>query len=139
MIKERLIRLGACALCLWYILCIVGFDVHECSHSGHSYLATAYAMEEGCLSIHPNHLCCEDENELDCCSDSFYHLDSFHLRDDGQQFNTFDVFTLHSLVQSDVFQTLFPATAEISHNSCAVLRPCAISENIQSQLGIFRI
>ena len=40
MYRQRFIRCTAVLIVLWYFFSIVGFDVHTCSHTGKSYVAT---------------------------------------------------------------------------------------------------
>ena len=85
--KNVLTSLTAMMLVIWYSLSVIGFDVHTCSGSGKSYIATV-ASGFSCEDIHPeshdHHAhagcsCChshesETTSQLDkkpCCSDDF--------------------------------------------------------------------
>lgn len=51
-------------LALWYCMSIIGFDVHTCSRSGRSFVAT-FMTGLDCSDIHPDHCC----SHSDCCAD----------------------------------------------------------------------
>lgn len=61
MFRQRIIRCTAVLIVLWYVFSIIGFDVHTCSHTGKSYVAT-FVSGYGCDDIHPEHHCGKD-----CC------------------------------------------------------------------------
>lgn len=54
--KALLIKLSALLMVLWYSMSIIGFDVHTCSGSGKSFIATFVSGTE-CDDIHPDHVC----------------------------------------------------------------------------------
>ena len=47
---------------IWYSLSVIGFDVHTCSGSGETYIATVIGGT-ACDDIHPEH----DEPSCGCC------------------------------------------------------------------------
>ena len=88
--KKALTSFAAVLLVLWYLLSVIGFDVHTCASSGDTFIATV-ASGFSCDDIHPEHhshktckSCCEchhHEQEPDessasfgvksCCTDDF--------------------------------------------------------------------
>ena len=84
--KNVYTSLAAAMLVLWYSLSVIGFDVHTCSRSGNSYIATVISGTD-CEDIHPEHQpktcsCChhdhtaKDDNktqsEEPCCTDEWH-------------------------------------------------------------------
>lgn len=78
--------LTAILLVVWYSLSVIGFDIHTCSGSGETYVATV-ASGFSCEDIHPDHeysgcSCCHSEKHSSeseetfetkpCCSDEFH-------------------------------------------------------------------
>lgn len=59
------IRVAASLMTLWYCISIIGFDVHTCSASGRSFIAT-FVEGLSCQDIHPEHDC----DEGHCCGHS---------------------------------------------------------------------
>lgn len=63
-------KMCAMLLMLWYCISIIGFDVHTCSESGRSFVAT-FLNGMTCEDIHPEHLhdefCCHETPEHSCC------------------------------------------------------------------------
>ena len=64
-------KIFAALLVGWYLIGIIGFDVHTCSGSGRSFVV---AFFEGmtCEDIHPEHscdpaACCADKHEAHSC------------------------------------------------------------------------
>lgn len=85
--KNMFTSVAAMLLVIWYSLSVIGFDVHTCSSSGQSYIATVISGTD-CDDIHPEHAektcpCCHhhkkhaaDENtgsigSKSCCSDDW--------------------------------------------------------------------
>ena len=96
MSKDFLIRITAVAVCLWYSLCIMGFDLHTCTSAGHTYVSSVFKTEGECLSIHPDEACGAGEDlcleshvpalmvgeqisNAACCSDEFEQLQDIYL------------------------------------------------------------
>ena len=68
-------NMTAALLVVWYSLSIVGFDVHTCSGSGETFIATL-ASGFTCEDIHPDHAdmscsCCSETSESRCSSKKF--------------------------------------------------------------------
>lgn len=87
--KNVITSLAAVLLVIWYSLSVIGFDIHTCSSSGQTYVATVVSGFS-CEEIHPEHhhdadahdhsgcgCCCShrsDAPSLDrtpCCTDDF--------------------------------------------------------------------
>ena len=82
--KNVLTSISAVLLVVWYSLSVIGFDVHTCSGSGKTYIAT-FVSGFTCADIHPEHAnagcrCCDSHKEdtsssrLDrkpCCADDY--------------------------------------------------------------------
>ena len=79
------IRICALALCIWYLVSIIGFGVHTCMGSQRTFVTT-FVTGMTCEDIHPEHHCCcaggchsACSNDKDgysygtssCCSDDF--------------------------------------------------------------------
>ena len=69
--KEIVTKIFAALLVVWYLVGIIGFDVHTCSGSGRSFVV-AFFEEMTCEEIHPEHscdpaACCADEHETHSC------------------------------------------------------------------------
>lgn len=50
-------------MAVWYCLSIIGFDVHSCTVTGESFLASTYSGTS-CNEIHPEHSC---QSHGSCC------------------------------------------------------------------------
>ncbi len=87
--KNVLTSISAMLLVVWYSLSVIGFDVHTCSTSGETYIATV-ASGFSCDDIHPDShkasahhahkgcKCCHSHKEDDsslttkpCCSNDY--------------------------------------------------------------------
>lgn len=67
--KSVFIKVVAVLLTVWYSMSIIGFDVHTCSGSGRTFVAS---FIEGltCEDIHPEHNCCgHSHHDGDCATD----------------------------------------------------------------------
>ncbi len=68
--KNVVIKILAVALTVWYMMSIIGFDVHTCSDSGRSFITT-FIEGLACEDIHPEHSCDETayctEEHHECC------------------------------------------------------------------------
>ena len=95
--KNVFTSLTAVMLVIWYSLSVIGFDVHTCSGSGRTYIATV-ASGFSCEDIHPEthaHTgcrCCHSHEsetaQLDttpCCSDDFQVIALTGVRDSHEQ------------------------------------------------------
>lgn len=62
----------AAVLVVWYSLSIIGFDVHSCTKTGETFVASI-AAGVSCEDIHPEHSCsshgscCGHSHVKDCC------------------------------------------------------------------------
>ena len=62
----------AALLVVWYSLSIIGFDVHSCTKTGETFVASI-AAGVSCEDIHPEHSCsshgncCGQSHVKDCC------------------------------------------------------------------------
>lgn len=63
--QKRVIKVVSFALAIWYLLCVVGFDVHTCRHSGKSFVLSL-VVGVACDDIHPESGCSHDL----CCGHS---------------------------------------------------------------------
>lgn len=66
-------------LVVWYSMSIIGFDVHTCSGSGRSFVAS-FVKGMTCEDIHPEHVCnpescCAHEHDHSCCGHSHHDED----------------------------------------------------------------
>lgn len=73
--KNVFTGISALLLIIWYSLSVIGFDVHTCSGSGETYIATVIGGTE-CEDIHPEHV----KKPCPCC----HHHAEDHKEDDGQ-------------------------------------------------------
>lgn len=68
--KKMVTKTCALLLMVWYCISIIGFDVHTCSESGRSFVAT-FLKGMTCEAIHPEHAhdsaCCHETHEHICC------------------------------------------------------------------------
>lgn len=69
--KKVCTKIFAALLVVWYLVGIIGFDMHTCNGSGRSFVV---AFFEGmtCEDIHPEHACspsscCANEHSHGCC------------------------------------------------------------------------
>ena len=67
-------NISSSLLVVWYCMSIIGFDVHTCTSSGRTFVAT-FAASTACADIHPEHHCCNascccghHHHEKSCCS-----------------------------------------------------------------------
>lgn len=118
--KDLLTKCAAAVLVLWYSLSVIGFDVHTCSGSGRTFIATVISGT-GCEDIHPEHnapscSCCQPESHEDgracgedlrtkpCCTDDWQAIVLTGVRvnekDQLSGFSKFGYIALnHALVQ----------------------------------------
>ena len=73
--KNVFTGISALLLVIWYSLSVIGFDVHTCSGSGETYIATVIGGTE-CEDIHPEHV----KKPCPCC----HHHAENHCEDNGQ-------------------------------------------------------
>lgn len=74
--NRNIIKFLSFAMIVWYVLCVMGFDIHTCRHSGKTYMVSLVAATE-CADIHPDMQCnvhsadchCDDVCKDGCCSD----------------------------------------------------------------------
>lgn len=98
----------AALLLIWYTLSIIGFDVHSCTRTGETFVASI-AAGVSCEDIHPEHSCAghggccghdhtkgccgHDRNEVasdDCCQDDFHVLTfTGTVSSEGQRFDSY--------------------------------------------------
>lgn len=104
--KRFVIKVTALLLTLWYSMSIIGFDVHTCSGSGRSFVAT---FLEGltCEDIHPEHscdpaACCADSHEEhSCCCGHDHDTDGFSFEAKSCCSNDYQVLSLTGTLSSD--------------------------------------
>lgn len=70
--KERLLRISALLLVIWYCFSVIGFNVHTCRASGESFVATVLTGIS-CEDIHPEHACCTGHCKSHCSSSCRHH------------------------------------------------------------------
>ncbi len=84
MMRNILMKYLAALLVVWYSLSIIGFDVHSCTKTGETFVASI-AAGVSCEDIHPEHSCSshgsccghDGRNKVtsdDCCQDDFHVL-----------------------------------------------------------------
>lgn len=71
--KNVLTKVSAAMLVIWYSLSVIGFDVHTCSGSGRTFIATVISGTD-CEDIHPDHAkspcsCCHHDGCKTCSDD----------------------------------------------------------------------
>lgn len=64
MFGNRVMRIVSPVLAIWYLLCVVGFDVHRCLYSGEHFVSSLVAGLPG-ENIHPE---CDHDAWSDCHS-----------------------------------------------------------------------
>lgn len=76
MLKKLSLKVFSVMLLVWYLMSIIGFDVHTCSKDGSSSVAT-FISGMTCSDIHAEHGCgsdhhcsCDNDHD-DCCKDDF--------------------------------------------------------------------
>ena len=95
--KNVITSFAALLLVIWYSLSVIGFDVHTCSSSGRTYIATVIGGTD-CEDIHPEHhhkqcSCCRHheqeteshddhkaESKKSCCKDEWQMIELTGLR-----------------------------------------------------------
>ncbi|MBQ8838650.1 MAG: hypothetical protein IJ005_04950 [Bacteroidales bacterium] len=66
--NRNFIKLFSVLLTLWYIISIIGFDLHICGCSGEKYVSS-FLTGISCEDIHPEHMQLHDCTDVDdCCS-----------------------------------------------------------------------
>lgn len=91
MMRSIVMKYLAALLVVWYSLSIIGFDVHSCTKTGETFVASI-AAGVSCEDIHPEHSCSshgsccghdkgccghDGRNKVtsdDCCQDDFHVL-----------------------------------------------------------------
>lgn len=154
--KKVFTSITALLLVIWYSLSVIGFDVHTCSSSGNTYIATVISGT-GCKDIHPEHIqkpcsCCHHKHSAEshdseqslktkpCCTDEWQMIVLTGLRTSDEQANVpvslcvSDICDLYS--QSDEY------FLRISARCRAFCKPDSgplESLNIQEKYSIWRI
>lgn len=92
------VKIFSLFLVLWYCISIIGFDVHTCRASGHSFVSSSL-VGYSCEDIHPEHSC--SDHGHDCCHghDGCSARDCIH--DGGCCENEFHMLTLTGLNQDE--------------------------------------
>ena len=126
--KNILTSIMALLLLVWYSLSVIGFDVHTCSSSGNSYIATVISGTH-CKDIHPDHhqntcSCCHhhetenDEHDGDdetkpCCTDEWQMIDLTGLKTSDEHSDEFgiDIRTVYCDLLSQYHNSIFRITA----------------------------
>jgi len=118
----------AALLLIWYTLSIIGFDVHSCTRTGETFVASI-AAGVSCEDIHPEHscaghggccghdqtkCCCGHHFADDCCQDDFHVLTFTGTVSSEEQ--RFDSYAQNSAVPvlESVFENLMPDVCDIS-------------------------
>ena len=159
--KNVFTSLTAILLVVWYSLSVIGFDVHTCSGSGETYIATV-ASGFTCEDIHPgpheksahhNHSCCgcchsekyataDPEQGLDadpCCTDDFQVIMLTGTRGTDNQRNDEGAFQPTGTYVAEIHEYdsyIFLSDQEV------FLRPCdvgLVSHDLQAIYNIWRI
>ena len=73
--KKVLVKISALVLVIWYSFSVIGFDVHTCSGSGQTFIATVISGTD-CEDIHPDH----SKSPCRCCH---HNEDETHSEEDG--------------------------------------------------------
>lgn len=145
--KHVVIKIFSVLLCMWYTISIIGFDVHTCKGSGHSFVVT-FVEGLSCGDIHPEHVCgpqscCSHHREggshghgagissSSCCSDNYQVLALAGVagQDSGRQ-NSDHVLLSGILLPASVSPDVCPvsgvsAASRLLHSCRHVhLRPC---------------
>ena len=81
--RSLAVKICSVLLVFWYLMSVIGFNVHTCSGESHSFVTT-FIDGVTCADIHPEHHCgsdhhhsdesedcCGSEERSDCCSDEF--------------------------------------------------------------------
>lgn len=105
--KNVFTYMTALLLVVWYSLSVIGFDVHTCSTSGDTYIATVISGTE-CEDIHPEHTrkccsCChhddvpndthdaeESVKSGSCCTDQWQMIDLTGLKTSDEKMDLSD-------------------------------------------------
>lgn len=161
--KGLFTKITAVLLVVWYLMSIIGFDVHTCSGSGQSFVVT-FVEGFSCEDVHPEHrctkdLCCSAEKDSchshgcchhhpeqecqlsakSCCSSDYQVLaltgTSLDERNDGGEQNLTVI--IHT-VYSDIFELGEHHTQLISHIPAPDFSPGRMPD-IQAVLGVWRI
>lgn len=122
MLRSGLIRAFSAVLAIWYIFCVVGFDVHTCNHSGRSFVASLVAGSS-CEDIHPGCAC-------DCWKHHHGPADS-SLSDDMCCTNDIMVLALTGLDRTD------ESHHQHSHCSC-ICGHCPVLADVPCVGSVFR-
>ena len=160
MYKEMLVRMAAAAVCLWYLLCITGFDVHTCLNADRSFVVSAIEERFGCSDIHPQQSCypdmdadaCHEEhcaksaepvpgfNATHCCTDDFQQFEVICARNDSFADGGTDVLVLHALAQAAMVMELLSYRSSLPSFALEDVRLQTLCpEDLLSQYRIFRI
>ena len=81
--KERLLRISALMLLIWYCFSVIGFNVHTCRASGDSFVTTVLTGIT-CEDIHPEHTCCAGYCKSGCSSSCHHHEHETAYKTDGK-------------------------------------------------------
>ena len=150
--KNVFTSLTAALLVVWYSLSIIGFDVHTCSSSGHTYIATVASGFE-CEDIHDGHVhddcCCHsdkpEKNQADqkfeegqCCSDQYHSIVLTGVRgdDDADGYHRMNISCGHELPSCNI------GSDKLQHGHRTNLRLLderIVFRDVQSSFNIWRI
>ena len=161
--KNVFTSLTAILMVVWYLLSVIGFDVHTCSGSGETYIATV-ASGFTCEDIHPGphgmsahheHSgcgCCHSEKSETtdteqgfdtnpCCTDDFQVILLTGTRGaDQQQRHDVGCSQVYSSYIADI-QDVIPYSDLCLSDRKILLRPCIggiVSHGVQAVYNIWR-
>lgn len=157
--KKMTHRLSALFVAVWYLACIVGFDIHMCSSTGENYVST-FINGITCEDIHPedlaeSHACCsgccgcshhaDGDSSHDsfsgkpCCSDDYQMLLLTGAgKDTGHRHHAKHHFCICALVPQTVqvpHHVDFPHSGSMSMSA----RPPMPDIDVQSVFSVWRI
>lgn len=62
--KKVCLKYSSALLLIWYVMSVIGFDIHSCMATGESFVTTAI-QGVSCEDVHPEHSC--DAHGSNCC------------------------------------------------------------------------
>lgn len=150
--KDILKSFAAMLLVIWYSLSIIGFDVHTCSGSGETYIATI-ASGLSCEDIHPEHghtgcRCCHpvdtENGSIDrkpCCTDDYQVILLTGIRSTDESGTSYDHGPLQLASHSDACADNLRSEIYLSALR-AFYKPrseCMLPRDVQANYSIWRI
>lgn len=155
MTGKKFIKFISLLFAMWYLMCIVGFDVHTCGHSGKNFVSSLL-LQINAGSTNGNDLChlagcCKEGNCICCgqdgissrCSDNYFTLSAPAISRSDDEQHIFHTSCpgchFHYPAEVPILFRLFPFDGPISPLQGDTLFKWPDFKDVQSVFSVWRI